>query len=195
MVSRALPPRRGGPLLHAAPRRPSRPGSPPDYHLSGHPHPLSESDHSGLLVSAPMALHGDCCVRGHAVLRRHDCHHGHQRLSARLLPRRLRRGQRVDHGQPQLGRLHGNVHPDRMGHAARPGESVRHPGRHHVCLPLLNNLLAVVWKTDEAVARPYVLWGREVVFTERPWPAFSRPKSHLFESINVVSTYCFSESQ
>ncbi len=129
-----------------------------------------------------MALHGDCCVRGHAVLRRHDCHHGHQRLSARLLPRRLRRGERVDHGQPQLGRLHGNVHPDRMGHAARPGESIRHPGRHYVCLPLLNGLLAVVRKTDEAVARPHGLWGREVVFSERPWP-WPRPqpwpKSHL----------------
>jgi len=28
-----------------------------------------------------MALHGDCCVCGHAVLQRHDRQHRHQRLA------------------------------------------------------------------------------------------------------------------
>ena len=143
-----------------------------------------------------MALHGDRRVRGDTVLRRHDRHDGHQRISARLLPGRLRRGQRVDHSQPQLGRLHGNVHPDRMGHAARPGESLWHPSRHHVRLHLLNGLLAVVWETDEAVARPDVFWGWEVVFGERPRPtAYSRPKRGLLESIYVSRQYYLNESQ
>lgn len=156
MVSRALSPRRGGPLLHATPRRASGPGSPPDYHLPSYPHPLSQFNYSRLLTSAPMALHGACCIRGCAVLRHHDRHHRRQRLSARLLSRRLRRGQRMDHGQSQLGWLHGNIRPDRVGHAARPGESIWHSSRHHVCLPLPNGLFAIVRKTDEAVARPYV---------------------------------------
>lgn len=40
MVSRALPPRCGEPLLAATPRRASRPGSPPYHHLSSYPHPF-----------------------------------------------------------------------------------------------------------------------------------------------------------
>ena len=72
----------------------------------------------------------------------------------------------MDHGQPQLGWVHGNIYPDRVGHAEWPGESIRHSSRHHVCLPLPNSLSAVVRKTDEAVARPYIVWGEDVDLIE-----------------------------
>lgn len=167
MASWAFPSRCGGPLLHAAPRRSSRPRSSLNHHLPSYPHSLPESDHPRLLASASMALYGACCVRGDAVLRRYDRHNSDQRVSARLLPRRLRRGQRMDHGQPQLGWLHGDLHPDRVGHAARPSESLRHPGCYYIRLHFLNTILAIVRKTDKAVARPDVVWGEEVVFIER----------------------------
>ena len=203
MASWALPSRRDGPLLHAAPRGSSRPGSPLDHHLPSYAHPLPEFADSRLLAPVPMALYGACCVRGDAVLRRYDRHNSNQRVSARLLPRRLRRGQCMDHGQPQLGWLHGDVHPDRVGHAARPGESLGHPGRHHIHLHFLNTILAIVRKTDEKMAGPNVVWREEPVFIERLcysqqvglnaacWRSVCTSHDHtLIVSINGVQSSC-----
>lgn len=111
-----------------------------------------------------MALHGARSVRGDAVLWRHDSYNGHQRLSAGLLPRRLRRGQRVDHGQPQLGRLYGDIYSDRLGDAARAGEGSRHSSCHYIRLHFLHALLANIWEAVEAVARSHGLWNGKISF-------------------------------
>lgn len=165
MVGRPLPPRHGRQLLHPAPLRPSRPGSSPDHHIPGHAHSLPQSDPPGFLVPAPVALHGDCRIRNRAVLRRHDRHHCHQRLPPRLLPRRLWRSQRMDHGEPQLVGFHVHVRPDRMGRAAPTGESVGHPGCYNLRFPFLGCFLAAVWKTHQAVARPHGIQSVEVSLT------------------------------
>ena len=77
----------------------------------------------------------------------------------------------MGHGQPELGGLHGDVHPDRVGDAAWPGEGLGDPGRRHVRLDLLHGVLAVVREKDEAVARPDDVWEWDETFIERPRPA------------------------
>ena len=171
MVRWPLPPRRGRPLLHEAPWRPSRPRSPPDHYISSHPHSLCEPDHPRLRARKPLALHGPCRFCSHAVLRRHDRHDCHQRLSTRLLPRRLGRSERMGHGQPELGGFHGDVRPDRVGDARRCCKGPRDPGRHHIRLDLLDGFLTVVREKDEAVARPDDVWEWEKIFVDRPRPA------------------------
>lgn len=60
----------------------------------------------------------------------------------------------MDYGQPQLGRVYGNIHTDQVGHAARPGEGLRYPGRHHLHLHVIDRLLATIRETNKAMARP-----------------------------------------
>lgn len=114
--------------------------------------------------------------------RRHDRHNRYQHLFARLLPRRLRGSERVGHGQPKLGGLHGDVYSDRVGDAARPGEGLGNPGRRHVRLDILDGFLAVVWEKDEAVARPDDVWEWWKTFIERPRPVAA---ATLLESISA----------
>ena len=89
----------------------------------------------------------------------------------------------MDHGESQLGWIHGNLHPDRMDWATRPSQSSRYPGWHHTGLNLLDGFVAIAWKANEAVAEPNVILDDyDVVYdsfqTQTIYPTFSHQAQH-----------------
>lgn len=151
-----------------------------------------------------MALYGDCCVRGTAVLRRRDRHHRHQRLSARPLPRRLRRGQRVDHGQPQPGLASWKHTPRSWVTQLGPAKVLGIQAAITFASVFLMVFLQLYGKrTRQWQSRIVCSLGRESRPHQRALAtatvlAFSQPKSlHSGHSgvHRAVSICCFSESQ
>lgn len=58
----------------------------------------------------------------------------------------------MGYGESQLGGVHGDFCPDRLGESTWTCQSVRYSSWHHCCVFVFDRVLADLWEAAEAMA-------------------------------------------